>query len=56
MMFPLNVTRTELEILKRSLLSSLKLPGFFQDDGDKVRARALLQTIEKALVAANAQG
>ena len=55
-MFPLNVTRTELEILKRSLLSSLKSPGFIQDDGDKVRVRVLLQTIEKAIFSAKAQG
>ena len=55
-MFPLNLNRTELEILKRTLLTSLKSPGFIQGDGDKVRVRVLLQTIEKAIVAANAQG
>ena len=55
-MFPLNLTRTELEILKRSLLTSLKSPGFIQGDGDKVLVRVLLQTIEKAIVAAKAQG
>ena len=55
-MVPLNVTRTEFEFLKRSLLSSLKSPGFIKGDGDKVRVRMLLQTIEKAIVAANAQG
>ena len=53
-MFPLNLTRTELEILKRSLLSSLKSPGFIQGNDDRVRVRVLLQTIEKAIVAAKA--
>ena len=56
MVFQLNVTRTELELLKRSLLISLKLPGFLQDDDDKVRLRVLLQTLERAIVAAKAQG
>ena len=55
-MFPLNLTPTELEILKRSLLSSMKLPGFIQGDDGKVRLRVLLQTIEKAIVAAKAHG
>ena len=55
-MFPLNVTRTELEILKPSVLSSRKSPGFIQDDGDKVRVLLLLQTIEKAIYSAKAQG
>ena len=55
-MIPVQLTRTELEILKRALDRVLALDDYIQDAGDGVRARVLLQTIEKAIFASKAQG
>jgi hypothetical protein len=49
------LTRIELEILQRALERALAWDDFIQDDGDGVRARMLLQTIEKAIFVSKAQ-
>ena len=54
-MIPVQLTRTELEILQRALERALASDDFIQDDGDGVRARMLLQTIEKSIFASKAQ-
>lgn len=55
-MIPLPLTRTELEILKRALDRMLASDDFIQEDSDGVRARVLLQAIEKAIFSSKAQG